>query len=86
MYAQFARARGRPGEPFSRFGTPSLKRRMARDITPLKGQGSLALGTGGQTGRETRGIGGSCGGAVSEGVKVWSANVTNPALDWSELV
>ena len=86
MYAQFARARGWPGEPFSRFGTPNLKRRMARDITPLKGQGRLALGTGGQTGRETRGIGGSCDGAVSEGVKVWSANVKNPALDWSELV
>ena len=38
MNAQFARARGWPGEPFSRFGTPNLKRRMARDITPLKGQ------------------------------------------------
>ena len=68
------------------FRDPYLKRRMARDITPLKGQGSLALGTGGQTGRETHGIGGSCGGAVSKGVKVWSASVKNPALDWSELV
>ena len=38
MNAQFARVRGWPGEPFSHFGTPNLKRRMARDITPLKGQ------------------------------------------------
>ena len=59
---------------------------MARVITPLKGQGWLALGTGSQTGRETCGIGGSCEGAFSEGVKVWSANVKNPALGWSELV
>ena len=32
------------------------------------------------------GVGGSYDGAVSGGIKVWSANVKNPALDWSELV
>ena len=66
------------GSHFPVSGPLSLKRRMARDITPLKGQGRLALGTGGQTGRETRGIGGSCGGAVSEGVKVLVSECQEP--------
>ena len=59
---------------------------MARDITPLKGQGRLALRPAARLGERPVGFGGSCGGAISEGVKVWSANVKNPALDWSELV
>ena len=40
---------------------------MARDITPLKGQGRLALGPVARLGERPVGFGGSCGGAVSEG-------------------
>ena len=69
MYAQFARARGRPGKPVPVSG-PLVEAQDGACHYPTEGARKVGSRTGGQTRRETRGSCGSCDGAVSEGVKV----------------